>query len=368
MTLAKAAALTLTLMLMLLPSAASAQDLTLKVKMRDGISLATDVYLPKLKKGPWPTILIRTPYSKKNLKATGNLYTTFGIMVVIQDMRGRYDSEGTDLVFVADGDGKLKDGYDTMDYIVKNKLYSNGLIATQGGSALGIVQYMQATSKPPGLKYLYASVATPNLYQDAMFYGGVFRNSLVTGWLKGQKSLHFLKDIAKHPFEDSFWDSTQTKDQYGSVTAAGQHFGGWYDVFLQGNIDAWRGYQTQGGVGAKGQQKLIIGPWTHGGATKLKQGELTYPSNSIKPPHSDSHVVMLNHYLKVGLAAVKKKPSEIPAVRYYVMGDVSDAKAPGNVWRSATTWPPKGAAVRFHLQPGGLLAEACPPASGGSSA
>lgn len=100
------------------------------VKMRDGVKLATDVYLPKNKKGPWPVLLIRTPYDKKGQKSNGALWTLFGILVVAQDMRGRYASEGTDLVFTTDGDGKLKDGADTMAWIVAQKQYCNGLVAT----------------------------------------------------------------------------------------------------------------------------------------------------------------------------------------------------------------------------------------------
>ena len=355
------------LFLSLLPHTVRAQDLTVMVKMRDGVKLATDVYLPKTKKGPWPVLLIRTPYNKKNQKP--GIYPLSGIAVVIQDMRGRYASEGTDMIFTTDGDGKLKDGADTMAWLVAQKAYCNGLIATTGGSALGIVQYVQATAKPKGLVLLSATVATPNLYQDGIFYGGVFRHSMITGWLQGQKSTHFLKDIAQHPYEDAFWDSVQTKDQYGSVTAAGVHTGGWYDIFLQGTIDAFRGYQHHGGVGAKGKQKLVLGPWTHGGSLLLKQGELSYPANStiLKIPVPLPFNVMLNHYFKLNLAGIKKKPADIPAVQYYVMGDVSKVGAPGNVWRTAKDWPPAAAPVRLHLQAGGGLAEVCPGATGGTS-
>ncbi len=361
--------ITLWTLSLFLSTSARAQDLTVMVKMRDGVKLATDVYLPKNKKGPWPVLLIRTPYDKKNQKAAAKLWTLVGVLVVAQDMRGRYASQGTDMVFTTDGDGKLKDGADTMAWIVAQKAYCNGLIATLGGSALGIVQYMQATAKPKGLKLLHAVVATPNLYQDGMFYGGVFRNSMVTGWLQGQKSTHFLKHIALHPYEDAFWASVQTRDQYKSVTTAGLHTGGWHDIFLQGNIDAYRGYQHQGGPGAKGKQKLVIGPWTHGGMAKVKQGELTFPKNSTgnKSPFPNPFNTMANHYLKLKLPAIKKTPADIPNVQYYVMGDVTQASAPGNVWRSAKDWPPPAAPVRLHLQPGGGLAESCPAAAGGST-
>ena len=361
--------LTLLLFACLIPGVCRAQDMTVMVKMRDGIKLATDVYLPKNKKGPWPVLLIRTPYNKSGQKSAGALWTLFGIAVVAQDMRGRYASQGKDMVFTTDGDGKLKDGADTMAWLVSQKAYCNGLVATTGGSALGIVQYMQATAKPKGLVLLNAAVATPNMYQDGMFYGGVFRNSLVVNWLKNQNSSHFLQEIAKHPYEDAFWASLQTKDQYGTVTAAGIHTGGWYDIFLQGNIDAFRGYQVLGGAGAWGKQKLIIGPWTHGGMAKTKQGELTYPTNSLvtKIPTPLPFNIMLNHYLKLNIATIKKKPADIPAVQYYVMGDVTNAKAPGNVWRTAMSWPPQAGLVRLHLQAGGGLAEACPAAGAGTT-
>ena len=136
------------------PLTARAQDLTVMVKMRDGIKLATDVYLPKLIKGPWPVLLIRTPHDRKNQKP--GLHHLTGVAVVVQDMRGRYASQGVDAIFTTDGDGQLKDGADTMAWLVAQKAYCNGLIATTGGSAPGIVQYMQATAKPRGLVALVA--------------------------------------------------------------------------------------------------------------------------------------------------------------------------------------------------------------------
>jgi uncharacterized protein len=334
------------------------------VAMRDGVGLATDVYLPK-GDGPFPVMLYRTPYGRGTLSATKGL-TDAGVAVVAQDMRGRYDSEGVDPVFLSDGDGALSDGYDTMEWIVAQD-WNDGLIGTAGGSALGIVQYMQASADPPGLVAMHAAVATPNLYSDAMFQGGVRRYALSHNWLEGQESLHFEDELAAHPFEDDYWDPVQTADQYGDVHAAGVHTGGWYDVFGQGTIDAFVGYQHSGGEGAVGEQKLVMGPWTHGGQGKRTQGELTFPESATEPPHPDLFEILFDFYLAVDHPNVELEPDDVAAVQYYVMGDVDDEDAPGNVWRTAADWPPEAAPVRLHLQPDGGLAEACPDADGGAT-
>ncbi len=348
--------------LLLSPAFASAQT-TEMVEMRDGVRLATDVFLPD-GAGPWPTLLVRTPYGRDDLAGWGDTYNGFGVAVVTQDMRGRFDSEGTDMVFTSDGAGELSDGWDTCAWIV-DQAWSDGLIGTTGGSALGIVQYMQASATPPGLVVMNPVVATSNMYDDAVFQGGVFRQSLVEGWLGGQGSLFWLDDVAEHPFEDDFWDPIQTRDDYGEVTAAGLHEGGWYDIFGQGNLDGFSGYQHQGGPGAAGNQKLIIGPWTHGSLYGRTSGELIYPANATEPPYPDAFATMFVHHLGLDIPGWSDEPDDIPTVQYYVMGDVDDPDAPGNEWRTADDWPLDAGTVRLHLQPGGGLAETCPPLDGG---
>ncbi len=358
--------------LLLLAASAAAQDFTEMVEMRDGVRLATDVYLPE-GDGPWPTVLYRTPYGRERHAGEEEGYNPYGVAWVVQDQRGRFDSEGEDRVFGADGDGELSDGYDTAAWIVEQP-WSNGIIATTGNSADGIVQYMQTPAGPPGLVFVNPEYATPNFYQDALFPGGVFRENLARTWLEGNDSLHFLDVIAEHPYLDDSWASYQTRDKYRQVTAAGLHVGGWFDIFSQGNLDAFAGYQHEGGEGARGRQKLIVGPWTHdsigvgdSGVATRQQGELRFPANSTDAPYpyEDVRDALLIHYLQLDIPA--DDPDDIPAVQYYVMGDVDDPSAPGNEWRIADDWPPEAAPVRLHLQPGGGLAEDCPPADGGSS-
>ena len=350
-----------------LTTATRPRKFTTMVAMRDGVRLATTVYLPP-GHGPFPVLLYRTPYDDARYEAVAATYTKAGIAVVTQDMRGRFESEGVFQVFTQDGNGSLQDGFDTMQWIV-NQDWSNGLIATAGNSADGIVQYIQAAANPPGLVLVEPMMATPNLYSDAIFYDGVRRYTLSHTWLEGNDMLYFEAEFARHPFEDEFWAPVQTYDQYSDVHAAGFHIAGWFDIFQNGNIEAYIGYQHQGGDGAAGRQKLIIGPWTHGTYNSLTQGELTFPANSLEPPYSIEEVsnIMLNAYLQVNHPGIDKTPADIPNVQYYVMGDVDDPDAPGNEWRIADDWPPKAAPVRLHLQPGGGLAEACPPADGGTT-
>jgi len=333
------------------------------VPMRDAVRLSTTVHLP-VGPGPWPTLVYRTPYGKDEFAESAEAYAKIGVAVVYQDMRGRFDSEGVDGVFTTDGDGPLKDGYDTLSWAVAQD-WCNGRIGTLGGSARGIVQYMQASAAPPGLMVMNPEVATPNLYEDGLFYGGAFRYALAVNWLSGQGSVPFLDRVAEHPYEDEFWDPVQTRDRFGDATAAGLHVGGWFDIFQQGTLDGFAGYQAQGGPGAAGNQKLIMGPWTHNGMRGREQGELLFPENAERPPYPYAFDTLFNHYLQVNDPGVTDTPDDVPNVQYYVMGDVDDPGAPGNAWRTAEAWPPESAAVRLHLQPGGLLTEDCPPAAGG---
>ncbi len=330
------------------------------VPMRDGALLATDIYLPE-GQPPWPVMLIRTPYGRADSSDIALDYSAIDLAVVVQDMRGRGESTGRDSVYRADGDGVLQDGYDTFAWI-REQPWAHGAIATFGGSALGIVQYIQSTSQPPGLAFLHASAATANLYDDIYFPGGVFRQKLAVQWLEDQGILWFLEDIKAHPYRDDFWALVQAGDHWNRLAAPGLHIGGWFDIFTQGTIDAFLGYQHQGGEGARGRQKLIMGPWTHAAFHKQQQGELSFPANARNAPYPVGEALntLLEHTLKMRWSSIPDHPASIPPVQYYVMGDVDDPQAPGNHWRTAADWPPAAARARFYLHPGGALSEDCP--------
>ncbi len=340
---------------------------TESVEVRDGTRLATDVYLPA-GTGPFPVILIRTPYNKGGSAAFSRAVTgNAAAAVVVQDTRGKYASQGIDCVFRCELGEGLGDGEDTMAWINAQD-FSNGTIVTIGASALGIVQYMQAVRQPPGLTAMFVEVGTPTLYTHGMYQGGVFRQALAEGWLRGNGSEFFLDKVADHPFEDEFWAPVQTTLRFGEVNVPAVHWGGWYDIFAQGTLDAFVGYQHEGGPNARGKQKLVMGPWVHGnwGQGKVQQGELRYPEVSSLPELTPGLLVTwLVHYL--GLTPDQAAIDAIPAVQYYVMGDVDDPRAPGNEWRSAPDWPIPAAGIRWHLQAEGKLSEACPPVLGPQS-
>ncbi len=338
---------------------AAAQTRTEMAPMRDGVRLATDLYLPA-GDGPFAALLVRTPYDKGALTEAGDGVSALGMAVVVQDMRGRFASEGVDCVFRCDAE----DGQDTMAWIAAQGWYG-GPIVTYGGSALGIVQYMAAPGAPDDLAGMWVEVGTPTVYEHAFFQGGAFRQRMIEGWLENQGSAFFLDDVKAHPTMDAFWESVQTDGRFAEVNVPAVHWGGWYDIFLQGTIDAFRGYQHQGGDGARGQQMLVMGPWVHGGWGRREQGDLVFPEASIAPPLGDNFPVRWVLH-RAGILR-EDTIDALDPVHYWVLGDVDDPAAPGNEWRSASDWPIPTAPVRVYLGPDGALAEACPPDGGGST-
>jgi uncharacterized protein len=336
----------------------------LYIEMRDGVKLAATLFLPE-GDGPWPTVLLRTPYDRTAEWIDVPTYLDAGIAVLTQDLRGRFDSEGIDLVFLTDGDGEVKDGYDTIAWVT-GQPFSNGLVVTEGSSGSGIPQYMQLITEPPGLVGARVVVSTSNLY-DSLFRGGVFREGLSVGWLKKQDNLQFLDLAYAHPDEDDFWAPVQTKDAYARANIPVVHLSGWYDIFAQDVLDAFVGYQYQGGDGARGRQKIIMGPWVHGNSgMELEWGDLVLPEQSREAPVYRTsvyaalytEVLGLDEPLDFGDDVIAYE--DVPAVQYYVMGDVDASEAPGNEWRSADDWPPPAERVRFHLEEGGALSLGCP--------
>jgi predicted acyl esterase len=325
---------------------------TAMVPMRDGVALATDVYRPIFRSAPHAALLIRTPYNKDGLFFIGLLGILRGWPVVIQDMRGLHASEGIDTGFKNDS----ADGADTLSWIV-NQSWSNGKIVTYGLSALGIVQYCLAGANPPGLSCQYVQVATPNLYAHAAFQGGEFRKNLVEEWLTDQGSEYLIEEIKENEnFTLGYWGNVSLDDNWQDVNVPAIHIGGWYDIFCQGTIDAYNGYQHLAGPGAKGKSKLIMGPWTHTGFFSRTQGELVYPRNSLDRFSLRMFQDMVRCYIQNDTESY----SHWPTVTYYVMGDVDDANAPGNEWRYAEDWPLPAENVSWYFQSNGQLTKETP--------
>jgi hypothetical protein len=305
---------------------------TVMVAMRDGVTLATDVYLPE-GDGPFPVVLTRTFYPRGGLGAVGPLFNTKGMAFVVQDNRGRGESQGEDRVFADDGWGERQDGADTVTWI-REQAWCNGKIGTFGMSALGITQYL-LSGTGVDLEAQVVWVGSGNFYGQLSYRGGVFRKNLIEGWTAANKSSHIVAEWKAHPSQDDFWRGFDSDARATQATAPTLHIGGWWDIFAQGTIDAFVARQHNGGDGAKGTQRLVMGAWSHGGAPGNKVGELPLQENQGFDMNGAS-IAFLDHWLLGGASDV----ADGPAVRYYTVGDTSDPDAPGNEWRTADDWPP----------------------------
>jgi len=326
-------------------AAQASKQLEQMVPMRDGVKLATGIFLPD-GNGRWPVVLIRTPYGK-NTQATSNaVWTGRGFALVVQDCRGKFKSEGAYNPFVDDG----RDGYDTVEWIAKQP-WSNGKVGMFGASAMGITTNLAAMMNPPHLTAGFVMVARSSIYAQSAFLGGVYRKELNDRWLKSQNAESVIAETLKHNVYDGYYDSNEMSKHWQEIRVPIYNWGGWYDIFDQGNIDNFVGLQQKGGGQAAGHQKLTMGPWGHGQIDEVK-----YPENAggvFGKNSLDAALLWFEYWLQGKDNGIMNEP----AVRYYVMGDVSDPNAPGNEWRTAPAWPVPAKTTSYFLSTGGALIE-----------
>jgi hypothetical protein len=324
---------------------------TYMVPMRDGILLSTDVYLPDEEFLPQGAILVRTPYGKSEWRLQARQWVNKGWIAVIQDFRGRYESEGT---FNLHKDNT--DGVDTAEWIVSQE-WSNGKVVTWGRSARANCQYAMAGESPTQLTCQFLYQGTPDSYKYSFYQGGEFRKNFIEGMCNDVLNIPFqetIQDFLKNEnFSLDFWKNLTLRDNWDKIDIPAIHIGGWYDVFLQGTIDGFIGYQYNGNTGSKGNSKLVIGPWVHARSDKTKQGELTYPDNSKDNFTDEMFEDMINTYTmdETGEGDFDKWPN----VYYYIMGDVDDPEAPGNEWYSAEDWPISAINSNYYIHEDGRL-------------
>lgn len=346
---AAAAVLVATAVVLMRP-AAHGSDFT-PVPMQDGVHLATEVFLPP-GDGPFPVTLLRSVYGRGFGADHAKRFNERGIAVVVQDTRGRGDSEGTDMVFLDDGWGDRQDGADTVAWI-RAQPWSNGIVTTMGGSALGITQ-MLAAGATQDIAGQSIVVAASDFYGQLAYQGGVWRKFLCENWVTMQGSAHVLELWKSHPARDAFWEQFDTTARAPEVTAPGLHIGGWWDIFAQGTLDGFTARQYHGGEGARGNQLLIMGPWLH--APMREAGDLTLPEN-YNFPFGRVEMEFLEHWA----LGAENGVMDGPTVRYYTLGDVENPDAPGNEWREASDWPPfETVETPLYLGPDGVLSMQAP--------
>ncbi len=323
------------------------------VPMRDGIRLETQIYLPP-GDGAWPGILARANTVLDSYAALARIATGKGYAFVGQSTRGIAGSEGVNRLFLDDGWGEHQDGYDTVEWVAAQP-WSNGKVGTAGHSGRGIIQYMMAGSVPPHLVCQWVKQAPCNLYEHMVYHGGVYRKAMLDQFVAFMGPA-VVQAYQLHPSYDLFWDRMNIRKRHPLITTPTVHIGGWFDVFAQGTLDAFSGLHYHGGEGARGNQKLLMGPWLHGPFVN-RAGDLSFPENALysNEEYFADYLSWFDYWLKGAHSDYMNQPP----VRYYTMGDVDDADAPGNEWRTSDDWPPGNCEkTSYYLHDDGTLRQA----------
>jgi putative CocE/NonD family hydrolase len=350
------------------------------VPMRDGVRLAANIY--RLEgAGPQPVLLSRTPYDKE---AMGNGDGTLdiqravqaGYVVMTQDTRGRFSSEGDCTPFVQEHE----DGYDTIAWAA-NQPWSSGAVGMFGGSYVGNVQWMAACEQPPALRTIAPLIGFANLYK-AFWLGGIpqlvgliwsaamgieaMRRQVESGrrpapegplfdgsalekhmplddfpFMRGLSDYYFdwLKYSGGHPFWETIWPA----DGYEKASLPTLNIGGWYDCFIRDTLENYIQMRRHSSPEIRGCQRLIVGPWTHGGFSGVFAEQNFGGAASVQAIDMHGlHIRWYDRWLKGRRNGIEtEKP-----VKIFVMGI--------NQWRDEDDWPlPDAVEQRFYLHSGG---------------
>ena len=354
-------------------SHASAQARTqfgVTIPMRDGVKLAADIWLPE-SPGRYPVLLARTPYMKSGLGLNqwARYFAAQGYVFVIQDTRGRGDSEGQFEFFFTDG----KDGFDSIEWLAKQP-FSNGRVGTLGLSYLGTVQWLAAREQPPALKCMAPTASGGRWFEELPYMGGAFAHAFALQWVNqtsgrteqspnGQTAdwtkvlahrplltadsvlgrvMPMYREWLSHSTYDAYWARLRfTARDFAGITIPTLTTTGWYDGDQPGALFYWRGVMAN--ATQRDRHFLVVGPWRHietfrGGS--LKVGDSEFSAESIID-NKAVHLAFFDWCLKQSSARY-----DAPRARIYVTG--------ANVWRTHDSYPPASAAPRtLYLTSGG---------------
>ena len=327
-------------------------------KMRDGVTLRADIYRPKAD-GKYPVLLVRTPYDKTGTLHFGLKAAARGYVVIAQDVRGRFESEGEWYTFRYES----QDGYDTVEWAAALP-YSNGKVGMFGGSYVGATQYLAALAKPPHLAGICPNVTASNYHDGWTYQGGAFEQWFNESWttglalntmrrraekkadaLGGTKVLPLISypvieppsaegvapyftDWLAHPNFDEYWKQLSIEDHYAQIQVPVYGMGAWYDIFLGGTLKNYVRLKTEAGTeAARKGQRLVVSVGGHaGGSSTGKVGAVEFGSKL--PADGDEAMLRWYDWLLKGEAngVEKEKP-----VKIFVMGK--------NEWREEDDWP-----------------------------
>ena len=362
------------------------------VPMRDGVRLATDIYRPD-SPGRFPALVTRGPYGKDgyadNQEHSIWFFPQRGYVVVSQDCRARFDSEGGyyDPLFQ-----EGQDGYDTVEWAARQP-WCNGRVATTGQSYLGATQYtLAAGPRPPHLQCMAPVSASADFHQSWVYHTG---GAMEWGWMvpyaihKGRNTLlragredllaqmdeyvlpadnfaqpltgawfsHLplrdwidrLKEAA--PYFAEYFDQERDGPYWSRVNLLRHarhidlpmfHVSSWYDIFLEGALNGYQALRDQAATaGARRGQRLLVGPWAHirpyTAPTSGDTGDIDFGPEARIELHE--HLLQWFDYW---LKDIQTGVMDAPPVRIFVMGE--------NRWRDESDWPlPRTHYVRWYL-------------------
>lgn len=346
------------ILLMLVACAAQAQpapDDVVMVPMRDGVNLATNIYLPQ-GEGPWPVVLTRTPYNKNNAAGNAAVYHERGYALVTQDVRGRYDSEGENRPFEDD----VHDGYDTVEWVAEQP-FSNGKVGIFGTSAPGITSNLAAAAAPPSLTAAYVTVAPDSLFSRSRFINGVFKESHSGGWLRGQGvSEKAIAAYRARAVLDQRWKDTDFIFHRHNVQIPIYNVGGWHDIYAAGTVENFVYLQEHGHPDARGKQKLYMGAFGHG----MLEGDLHYPDSGVIRGNLEEQLRWWDYWLK----DIDNGIMDEPPVSYYMMAAArKDNASDNNRLIHTDAWPPAHDLTRYYLHQDGEVSTSPPVVDSASS-
>lgn len=345
---------------------------------RDGVRLAADIYRPA-GDGPFPVVVIRLPYDKTQAEnicySHPAWYAKHGYIVVAEDTRGRYASEGDWEPFRHEAE----DGYDTIEWAARLP-GSNGKVGMYGFSYAGATQLLPAVLRPPSLAAICPAMTGSQYYNGWTYQGGAlslafaaswalslggpsakrvkddaglaaytvaFVNSMAWHWFQPLNAHAALKsgytdyffDWLAHPTYDDYWKQWSIDEDYSRITTPALHVAGWYDVFLAGTVKNFVELRKHAGTEhARANQRLVIGPWFH-----IPWKPLVGANSEDASPNlvDDWQLAWFDHFLKD-----EPERRHEQQVTLFVMRE--------DRWRHFGQWPPaESAPTEFFLHSDG---------------
>lgn len=325
--------------------------------MRDGIVLAQRVFVPYTNNpdAKWPTILVRSCYTKERMQYKLSKYVNKGYALVMQDVRGRGDSMGDLDPFAYERD----DTSDTIDWII-NQPWSDGNVGTWGASYLGHVVVQGATSGHPNLKCVIDEVNVGSPFIDTVRRGGALCSEPLLCWALAQASgqrpnmfymsdepdwetitaIRPIREIAKRVLgapandlwekwtrydeENEWWQRCNFTRNFHQVRVPMLVISGWYDGDGLGVSETWRGLTAYDVP----ERRIILGPWAHGPNTTRDVEGVALSDHAIIYHFDITNLRWFDHYLKNTDNGMQREKR----ATYYVVGE--------NQWRTSDEWPP----------------------------